>query len=319
MSARAALNARNPSLPHSPTSIQRKFIAMETQFNEDTDPAQDDVITLGARNCLWFADEKSVEFKPWNGREELALSKAIHNGRSKLEGGRVGRKITLTLQQMCTKLAGKTFWELDAKGNYVEACTQVERENHIRSMWETDVLVAYLLLRIDALDDPLVSLDLPSPYSTDGKRDCNWKGDITALPFEGSDDIDTARWEYTLRRPMKMRGKDVTKLVIGPLRWGTADGLKFQTHPYEAKMRGIAGSIHSAPEVTSAPGVVFTMEDLQGMRKSDIEALVREIDRRHNGLNLEIEVYDTVAEESFDTSLPWVHPDFFGSSSQSGD
>src|SRR5690606_14095475 len=134
------------------------------------------------------------------------------------------------------------------------------------------------------------------------ERVCNWTGDISTIVFNGSDDIEESRWDYVLRKPMKMRGKTVTKLRMGPLKWGTADGLKFQTHPYEAKLRGIAGSIHSVPEVTSVPGAMFTMEDLQQMRKSDIEGIVAEMNKRHSGLDLEIEVFDDIAEKSFESS-----------------
>ena len=266
--------------------------------------------TLGSRNSLWFADDKTVEFKPWTGREELALSKFLHKNRSKLEGGKIGRHISLKLSFMCTRIAGKEFWREDDQGNWVEVTKQVDRESHIRGMWEADVIVAYLLLRNDALEDSMSpTLPILSPHDIDRKRECDWVGDLDTIPFCGTDSIEDHSWTYKLRRPLKIRGKEYSELPMQPLKWATAESVRLETAPYEVGMRAIAGSVQISP--------MLRMDELNRMRKPDIECLAQGIDDHPSGLNLEIEVYDPIAEKTFESSLPWLSPGFFSVSSQS--
>ena len=273
--------------------------------------------TLGERMSLWFglAGDRTVKFKSWDAIEETALSRALYEGRGKMEGGRVGKKISITLSHMCTELAGAKFWE-ETDDGYKQVMNELEREAHIRRMWETDVLIAYFLLRIDALGDPFVKLQVPSPFDPLGKRLVIWKGDISGAEMFGSENVEDAFWDYELRRPFKIRGKIASKFCMGPLRWATADSLQFQTKPYEAKLRGILGSIQLIPDVSMSASTSYTLADLGRLHKTDIEAITAEIESRQHGMDLEIECYDPEAEQTFKTALPWIHPDFFGASSQ---
>jgi hypothetical protein len=273
--------------------------------------------TLGSRAGLWFAQDRSIEFKNWDAREEIALSKLMHDSRGAMEGGRVGHKITLTLSQMCTSISGTKFWDQQANGTYKEALSKVERDQFIRRMWETDVLAAYLLLKMDALNDPIASIPLLSPFDPDKKRTIPWKGDLSQLDFKGSDSVEVCQWDYVLRKPFMIRGKRVTQFKMGPLRWQTADSLQFEAKDFEAKMRTILGSIHSIPEVSESEGRAYILADINGLAKPDIEAIADGIEKHHSGLDMEIEVLDPIVDRSYKTSIPWAHPDFFGSSSRS--
>lgn len=277
----------------------------------------EEVLTLGDHRQLWFGGKdgkKDIQFRPWKGRQEAELSKILYKARDQLKGGRVCKRVSYILQYMCLEIGGHKFWEPTDNGDYRELMSQAERELVIRNMWETDVLIAYFLLRMDCLDS-IVSISMPSQFDPTGKREVTWTGDISQLPFMGSSNIEDCKWEYQLIESAKVRGKQVRNVEMGPLRWATVEDLKV-LNPGPATMKSIAGSIHRVPEAFDTYDVTYAVSDLYDFSKKDLSAIPKEMDQNHHGLDLAIEVFDPEEDKSFETSVPWTHPDFFAVSSQ---
>lgn len=263
------------------------------------------VETLGSRGRLWFSGGVPT-FKPWTGRTEMELSKLLHKSASKLEGGRVARKISLTLANMIVEIDGQEFHRETTAGRFEEVMPLTEREAFIRNMWETDVLTAFFLYRNAARGDSTCKLPLLSPYDPEGKRTVMWIADLNDLPFEGSPSIEASQVVHEFSRPVPMRGKMVERVILGPHRWAVSEDLRFESKPYEAQLRLLAGSIHGAHGFN--PNTQFVMEDLYDIPGTELAGMGRAL--KHSGLDLSIEAYDDVADKTFQSTVPWLHPDF---------
>ena len=271
-------------------------------------------VTLGEHAALWLADNKTVKFKPWTGKAERLMSKVLHDGRKSMEGGKVCRRVTLYLQFMCTEIAGKQFWKRDDDGNYKECCSQAEREYHLRSMYQADVLTAYFLMRIAGVD-PEYNCTYVSPLDIDGKRECKWVGNLEDLEFK-NDPTDDLEFEYEFKSPVRIRGKECSKVILGPAPWALAEDLKI-LNPGAVNLKLIAASIVCVPDISTERGIPFDETDLDEVPKRELNELEDIIGKKHKGLDMEVEVWDPEAEEFFQSSINWMDPDFLGGSSQS--
>lgn len=277
---------------------------------------EEKVITLGEHRQLWLAENKVVRFKPWKGLQEVEMSKMLKANGEKLDGGKVCKKVSLMLTYMCTEIAGATFWEQTEKG-YVERMTQSEREAHISEMYETDVLIAFMLMRMACIDDH-VSMKVPSPFKQG--RTCRWTGDLSGLPLSGPMDPKTAEWEYKLTSPALMRGNvSVETLTMGPSKWRTSEQIAFES-PENTNLLTIAGAIKSSPQFNAEHKVNhFYERDLYDVEKKDLSRISQGMEDHHTGLNMAIEVFDEEEGRegrTFISSVPWIYPDFFEDSSQ---
>lgn len=270
--------------------------------------------TIATNGGLWMAESKTVRFRPWDGEAEEQLAQVLHDARSKLEGGRVGKRASLILAHMCAEINGKVFWEQSTQdGSWRAAMPLPEREMVISQMWHTDVLTAFIMLKIDTAMDPNVRFPIHSPYDLDGERTVDWEGDLSQLPFVGSQLISDQLWELELRKPFMMRGKLISKMTMGPMRWAVTEQLEL-LNPGAANLKTIAASIWEIPEI--APNaehkrLSYTVADLKRMHKTDISSAVNGLDEHHNGLDSSIEVFDPIARKSFQSSVPWIRADFF--------
>ncbi len=284
---------------------------MENEKKEQT-------TTLGEHRGLWLAADKTVRFKPWKGLQEAEMSKMLKKNSDKLEGGKVCKKVSLMLSYMCTEIAGAKFWE-ETENGFVERMTQGEREKHISEMYETDVLTAFMLMRMACIDDH-VSMRVPSPFKQG--RTCHWTGDLSQLVLSGPTDPSEAVWRYDLTSPAKMRGKAIVRaLDMGPSKWKTSEQIEFED-PSNTNLLTIAGAIKGSPQLDGDHGHKvehFYERDLYDVTKKDLSRLAKGMEENHTGLNLSIEVLDEEEGRNgrtFLSSVPWIYPDFFEDSSQ---
>lgn len=272
--------------------------------------------TLADFNGLIFADDKTVSFKPWDGEREEENAKVIESNKKKLEGGRFCKYASLILQNMCVSIAGYEFWKPDERnpGSYVEIIKKPERELVISQMWEADVLAAYFMLRNDALCDSSAEFEVLSPFDLDKERVCLWKGDLSEIEIVGAPTIEEALWEYQLKKPFIFRGGEITKLVLGPMKWFSSEQVTLEK-PGALNLKTIAASIHKVPEHFDG-NIQVNVHDLKRMSKADIRAIEKQYDSHHSGLDMSIRVFDDVKEKWFDASIPWMSTDFFDATSQ---
>jgi len=286
---------------------------MEKEKEKEAPP-----VTLGEHRGLWLSDNKTIGFKPWKGLQEDEMSEMLRKNSHKLEGTKVCKKISLMLTYMCVNIAGHVFWEEGEPGVYAERMTQGERESIISGMYETDILTAFVLMRMACIDEE-ISMKMASPYKKD--RFCRWSGNLSDLPFSGTPDSSVSTWEYKLDSPAMVRGKQVRSFLVGPSLWRTAELLEFDS-PSGTNLSTIAGAIKGSPELDGEQGhkvTDFYTRDLYDVSKKDISRIGKLMEKNHSGLNMEIEVLDKEEGRdgrTFVTSVPWIYPDFFEDSSQ---
>lgn len=285
----------------------------ETQ--ETKEPAQT-IATIGG---LWMADKPTLRFKPWDGEQEEQLAELLYARRADIENGRVGKRASLILQHMCSEIAGNVMWTEQQDGSWAPAMPLEQREMVLSQLWHVDALVAFMKLKIETSLDPKVRFPIHTPFDLEGQRTCDWEGDLSELPFQGSPKVADQIWEYTLRKPFKIRGKMVTKITMGPMKWAATESLEL-LNPGAANLRTIAACIWEIKEVApisdNGARLTYTIADLKRMHKADISALATGLGKNYHGLDSSIEVWDSKVSKSFESSVPWIRADFFDVASQ---
>ena len=216
----------------------------------------------------------------------------------------MARYVSSVIGVMCPSLGGHDFTKLD----------QIQREILVGQMTVPDVMFAYVLIRIEAMGEEL-DLTLTSPYSG---KEFEWTGDLNTVMIKSPDTPDDALWGYELKRPFSVRGKNVTKITMGPQLWNMVEALNPGTSTdATTKAAAIKGAIHRLPEVSDDP-IVLVETDLDGMHKRDIEALSRRIDLNGMGPIMVLEVKDPTVptDKKFLTAIDWRYDNFFGDSSR---
>lgn len=289
---------------------------MEEKTENKDAKEQEALVTLGEHRGLWLAENKTVRFKPWKGRQEAEMSEMLQANSGKLEGAKVFKKVSLMLSYMCVEIAGHTFWEPTENGSFVEKMSQGEREAVISQMYEADVMAAFILMRMACIDDHL-TLSFKSPYGKD--RECSWTGDLSQMVFLGEPSVEQSLWEYKLTSPAIVRSKEITSVKMGPMRFLSLEQIELE-NPGSLDMKTIASSICGIPDLDAqigrSAGEFFYERDLYDFTKKDLTRLAEGINDHHTGLSMEIEVFDPKAKKTFKTSLPWMDPNFFVDSSQ---
>lgn len=287
----------------------------EVQTQEPITPTS----TIATNGGLWMATQKSVKFKSWDGEQEEQLAELLHARRADMEGGRVGKRASLILQHMCAEIGGHILWTSRPDGGWDQAMPLEQRESILSQMWHVDVLVAFMMLKIETSLDPKVRFPVHTPYDLEGQRTCDWEGDLSALPFQGSPLISDQLWEYTLRKPIQIRGRTVTKLTMGPMKWATTESLEL-LNPGAANLRTIAACIWEIREIApigeTGNRLTYTLADLKRMHKADISMLESGLEEHHSGLDSSISVLDKKVNKRFPSSVPWIRADFFDVASQ---
>lgn len=254
------------------------------------------VFPLGRQGEVGLLRDFSV--RPWKTPEERALG-ALED---KNPDSNMGKWVSIVLSYMCPTWGGMKFDDIE----------MVERQVHISTMTMADVMTAYCWLRHESLG-PHIDMELTSPYT--GKR-FDWVGDIGSIEVRSVEKLEDALWDYELQVPMKIRGKKIKKLVMGPQHWNHIEMMDKVVGA--AKVEVIGSSVHSIPDIQEGP-MVLIPGDLDDMTKRDIEAISGKINDNSLGPRMVLEVVDATHEEEpgkiFWVPLDWRYDRFFSNSS----
>lgn len=243
---------------------------------------------------------KSIVCRPWRMAEERILG----HRRKDNEDRNMGKYVSIVLAGMCQRL-GPASWP-SMEGNDI-----LERELVVSQMWVPDVFYAYVWLRIQAMGEEL-HMKLKCPTCA---MDFDWTGDLRTLEVGVPETIEHARFQYTLRDGVDLRGKKITKFVLGPQRWFHIENMGDTTQG-AAKGTVITASIHFVPELSETDEIVLEETELDGLTKYDLERLCRVIDEESSGPVLKVEP-SCPRKHSFVVPIDWRYDNFFGSSSAS--
>lgn len=257
---------------------------------------------------LFFAEDKEIVFKDWNGGTHRDLSTLLGSQKVKddFEGGKLFKKILYILQFMCIKFAGKDLWIPNGAGGYKENMKEHERKTFIGSHSETDVLLAYILLHISARGEIMsVNVDID-------ERQVLVDFDLRNVDFLGSNNLQDGLFYYELKRPINIRNKQVTHFILGPCSFsqiaetpfsGTTEKVQFDPISY------LANSIYYVPELSSEK-IIIQSRELNNLSLNDIKGMREALGKHYIGINMIVEFDDPELQQKFPSYLPWYDSSF---------
>jgi len=179
-------------------------------------------------------------------------------------------------------------------------------------MWMPDVFYAYCWLRYKAMGHEL-PLSPQSPYVKDLKFDMI--ADLRTLEVEVPETLDSLLWDYKLKKPIKIRGHEITDFKMGPQRWANVERMD-NADVGAAKAAVIAGCIHRLPDDHPTKEVAVSEAELDVLGKIDIENLAKQIDDRGAGPIMRVKAICPKTKREFDAPIDWRYDQFFGTGSQ---
>lgn len=259
---------------------------------------------------LYFADNKEIVFKDWNGATHRDLATLLGSQKAKddFEGGKLFKKILYILQFMCIRFAGKDLWipTSDGSGRYKEAMKESERKQFIASHHETDVLLAYILLHIASRGEIMsVSIEMED-------RNIPVNFDLRQIEFVGSDKQEDSLFYYKLNRPINIRGKQITYMILGPCAFSQIADTPFAGNSEKSNFDPIsylANSIYYLPEIQSNR-ITINSRELDKLSLNDLKKMREELGKHYIGINMIVEFEDTELQTKFMHYLPWYDASF---------
>lgn len=245
---------------------------------------------------------RSLEVRKWRMKEEKEIGALRAEHRNK----NVGKYVSALLARMCTKLGPHTF---------DDSMRVEDRLLIINQMYMADVLYAYVWLRFKSLGK-----DLPfAPRCPYCRNEFSFKANLNSLDVVAVFDHEKMPWEYELSEPISVRGKEVTKLVIGSPRWAMLESAD-NSAISELNTGGIKSALiyASVQSLGDEQDVALAPGELDDLVKYDIEELTRLMDERTMGpiMALEGACPRPACGRTFQLPVNWTSEDFFSTSSQ---
>lgn len=241
--------------------------------------------------------QTEISCKPWRGREEREV------GRLRGESRGEGNFPTKLLAYMFERVGHHDF----------TAMSMPEREVVISQLFFGDGLYAYVWLRTQCIGDRL-KLDLTCPNCT---FEFKYEADLGTIEVRTAEDLEAVQWQYELKHPFEIRGKEAAGFELAPSRWSTihraaktaSEGIP---NTNATKMEIMQSCVEG---VVGAGPVVLTSTELDDMAKIDIEGLAGKIDEHEIGPDMMVNEKCPRCQRRFRVSLDWDYASFFESSS----
>jgi len=231
---------------------------------------------------------RALEIRPWRLKEEREIGEL----RAKSKKKNQFEFASLMLATMVTKMGQADFAAMKKMAH---------RELVIQGMYLADVLYSYLWLRCQSLGS-LLDLTLDCP---DCRESYVFKADLDSVPVKTCKSIAETLWDYELKSPFTIRGKEVKVLTFGPAKWNTFSGKKVEAH---VKVQLILKAIVKV----DGKETPLSPTELDEMTKLDLESILAEIEDRHIGPDMSIEAICPHCDFSHKTEIDWYNDSFFG-------
>ena len=253
---------------------------------------------LGPRLPLGSGSKKLVT-KPWRLKEEKQLSSLREKSSKK---SKMASYISTVICTMYESIDDITISDL----------SEVEKKRLISTMYMGDVLYAYVWLRQSSLGN-VFNCSITCPAC---RTNFPFPADLHTLEVNTANTVEDTMWLYNLRDPINIQGKEVSKLKMKPVKWGTVETISNLKTPTAAATKAllIKGSICEIPE---HPDLILSSGCLDELSKYDYEKLTKLIDKNNLGPDMSIETECTACSSDIYTSIDWSYDNFFGYSSPS--
>ena len=238
---------------------------------------------------------KDFAFRPFRLIEERMIEEEL---KKKRQSGPAHAVLT-TLKVMLTSFAGVDFTSASEK----------EKLSLLSSAYMTDILFAYLVLRVEALGEELEAPCVCPSCSTEWR----WSADLNDLEVKVSDHVPSR--EVQLRSPIKLGEKEVSEIRLYPPNWSTLLGIKSGGSDTALKRGVLLSSIRELlidGDWTRRP---LPPKALDQLTKRDSETLMKLIDSEFPSIDLSIETECPSCGQRGVETVQWNHAFFFGSSS----
>lgn len=238
---------------------------------------------------------KDFSFRPFRLIEERMIEEEL---KKKRQSGPAEAVLT-TLKVMLTSFAGVDFTSASEK----------EKLSLLSSAYMTDILFAYLVLRVEALGEELEAPCVCPNCSTSWK----WSADLNDLELKVSDSVPTC--EVKLRSPIRLGEKEVSEIRLCPPSWSTLLGIKSGGSDSALKRGILLSSIRELLIDGDWVRRPLPPQILDQLTKRDSETLMKLIDSDFPSIDLSVETECPSCAQRGVETIQWNHAFIFSSSS----
>lgn len=274
-----------------------------TDLQQTEETHQDAPVTIESRGAalpLGIVDNagayhQQMAVRPWRMKEEKELGAL----RDEHKSANLAEWVSIVLATMFTKLGPYDFASMELP----------EKRLVISQMFIGDVFYAYVWLRIQCL-----GAEFPIEFSPAwASKPIKIKADLNTIEIKTADSFEDASWDYALKNPIKVRGKDAKIFKMGPQRWSAIeahDSMVGTRDTSRSKEVAILASVFATDTIENLP---LTSGDVEELSKLDIERLTTLIDDHHIGPQMAVE--GSHKGRDFRAPIDWGYDSFFGISS----
>jgi len=252
---------------------------------------------------------RDIELKTWNFKAERKLSRTMEN----VEGtADPATYVTYVLSELCPSLG-----MIGHSSNEAKKVTPGMVRTMVESMYMGDVWYAYVWLRREAVGNEMTL----TPLCKTCRKEFSFVANLDTIEVRVGDQVEDFYWEYKMKRPFSVRGKEVETITMGPPRWSVCQ--KMIENPTDASVafETTKAGIYYLNGDHSRRAVVLD-SDLDEMHKVDITGIASASNGKHLGANMLLEISkeehtcSAGHRNDYTMAIDWSYQSFFADSSK---
>jgi hypothetical protein len=185
----------------------------------------------------------------------------------------------------------------------------------VSNLYHADALYIYIWIRIAALG---AQIGFDKFKCERCRRDTDFAGDLRTLEVKGHVGEDVPRATVALDRPFAYGKLEVSKVVVGPLRWAfmETDDVSILTNPAKFRIATLRFGVTGLEGLEEGVPVVLTREHAKRIGPGGVNRIVKAIDELGGGAVMECVGQCISCRTEFRKAIDWTYDNFFGRSSR---
>ena len=190
-----------------------------------------------------------------------------------------------------------------------------QRRLVISRLFYSDAIYVYVHARIAALG---AHIRFERFKCEKCRKPTDFVGDLRTLEVKAYPEGELPRKTVELERAFTYGGKEIEKVVVGPLKWAfmETDDVSNLTNPAKFRLHTLRNGIVGLEGIDEGIPIVLTREHAKSLGPAAINRLVREIDSLGGGAVMECAGQCISCRTEFRRAIDWTYDNFFGRSSQ---
>ena len=260
------------------------------------------VAELGATLPLGVKDpngklHRSFEVRPWRLKEEKELGQL----QKSIDSNNMALYVQNVVGYMLTRIGEFDFTDM----------AKSAKDALISQMYLGDVWYIYLWTRIEAMGEK-ITLTYGCPHCR--KKNLSTTADLTTAEVVCVADPDSFTFNYKLKRPIKIRNKEATELLLGPVFWNSIATSESDNRG-AVKADVLVSSIRGIPGLDDGKQIVMTEHDILELTKRDIEGALDAVNQNAVGPIMVVEMPCVACGSDVEIPIDWNYNSFFEASS----